>query len=127
MRTAQDEIGDDEWITQKISRSRPDINSPRPQDLGRPSAIRGRCSVERAYQLVVKGGRADEDDGVRYAKAGELRDAGFRIIPTPTVRNRNHVSISMEGDWGDTAARKFMECFSERVWFGEDGEVKPDE
>lgn len=110
-------LGDDEWIAQRISRNRPDIDSPRPQDADGVSGFRGRISPEEARRRVVKGGSPGPNDGVRYAPVGALRAAGFEVNATPNNRNRLHVSIVCLGDWDQAAAAAFVSCFSEILWF----------
>ncbi len=39
-------------------------------------------------------GVATSDDGVRYARVGDLRAKGFEVTHTPSKRNKDHTSIS---------------------------------
>lgn len=112
---------DEEWVSQKLSHSRPDIDSPRPQDFGGVSVILGRLDVESVYRLVVKAGKAASDDGVRYARVGELRAAGFEVVRAPTNRNPAHLRVERESVWSHGAAVAFVSCFSETVWFDQEG------
>jgi hypothetical protein len=56
----------------------------------------------------------------RSTTVGRLRDAGFRVIHSPTKRNRLHVSVfpplmpsGETAEWDDKMAILFDACFTE--------------
>jgi hypothetical protein len=114
-----EELDDGEWLTQRIARGRdapPEIDRPRPQDRDGVSASRGRKTPAEMYHVVRKGGHCGPDDGVRHARVGALRDAGFKVRHSPNQRNPDHVTISYPGDWDDYVALLFKQCFAVRRW-----------
>jgi hypothetical protein len=51
---------------------------------------------------------------------GRLREAGFRVVHSPTKSNRLHVSVyppliesGESAEWGDELAKCFNACFTE--------------
>ena len=117
-----EEIRDQEEVTQRVCRGRdavPEINAPRPRDMGRVSVIRGRVTPSEAYDVVRKGGTPGPDDGARYTTVAALRRAGFVVTHSPNPRNPDHVSVSYPGDWGSDVALLFKSCFAETLWKGD--------
>lgn len=56
---------------------------------------------------------------IRVTTAARLREAGFRVLHSPTKGNRLHVSVhpplteaGEPADWGDELAKLFIECFT---------------
>jgi hypothetical protein len=72
---------------------------PRPTDTDGLSATIGRLTPAQARKPVRMTGTATSDDGVRYARAGDLRAKGFQVTHTPSRRNKDHTSISYAGGW----------------------------
>lgn len=112
-----------EYISQRVYRRQGQVvllNRPRPQDVGRLSAIVGKVTPAVAYELVRGLSRRriapSGVDGVRYSTAGRLRQAGFEVCNTPSLRNPDHVSISWPGSWDAHVCQKFAECFGPVVW-----------
>jgi hypothetical protein len=68
-------------------------------------------------------GTATSDDGVRYARAGDLRAKGFEVTHTPSKRNKDHTSISYTEEWDATMEGTFNECWSDPLWHEESGGV----
>lgn len=122
-RIAAEELDDAEWISRRVVRNFPEAETMfsmlRPNEDGL-SGTRGRLTPGEAYR-VVRGskGHVNKDDGVSYATAGALRQSGFVVEHTPTLRNRDHVTISYDGDWDESVALLFKASFSEEVWHEE--------
>lgn len=114
-----DELDDDDWVSQKVSKNRPDIDSPRPQDRGGVSVSLGQMDAGSMYRLVVKAGQPSSDDGVRYAQVCDLRAAGFDVLKKPNNRNPDHARVECQSDWDHAAAVAFVSCFSKPTWFEE--------
>lgn len=125
--TAAGELGPDEFVTQYVTDPLTQVarNRLRSRDLDGLSAIRGVLTPAEAYRLVrsVAARRAPPSglDGVRYARVGDLRDAGFTVAASPTKRNQEHVSIAYPGVWTDGIAATFDGVFSEPHWHVPEG------
>ena len=118
------EIGDDEYLSQYGSRQggKPLFWSrPRPTDTDGLSATIGRLTPAEARKPVRMTGAATSDDGVRYARAGDLRAKGFEVTHTPSRRNKDHTSISHAGEWDATMEGTFNESWSDPLWHEEPG------
>lgn len=121
-----EEIADNEWLSQYGSILAVIDGEPFKGEPGRNqedlSLIRGRVSPDQAAESVSRRRKeAAPGEGVRYVRAGNLRDAGFTVMHTPTSRNKNHVSVTAEGTSGIWAAEhklRYRECFNnaEQVW-----------
>jgi hypothetical protein len=60
--------------------------------------------------LAVRGRRGDASDRVRTCTAGALRAAGFVVQNTPSLRNPDHISVTVPGGhlkWDDGQAKAF--------------------
>jgi hypothetical protein len=122
------EIGDDEYLSQYGSRQggKPLFWSrPRPTDTDGLSATIGRLTPAEARKPVRMTGAATSDDGVRYARAGDLRAKGFEVTHTPSSRNKDHTSISHAGEWDATMEGTFNESWSDPLWHEESGRGRP--
>jgi hypothetical protein len=118
------EIGDDEYLSQYGSRQggKPLFWSrPRPTDTDGLSATIGRLTPAEARKPVRMIGAATRDDGVRYARVGDLRAKGFEVTHTPSKRNKDHTSISCAGEWDATMEGTFNESWSDPLWHEESG------
>lgn len=114
-----EEIGNDETVTQRISRgpgAPPDIDAPRTKDQGKVSVQRGRKSPSEMFHIVRKGGTCSPDDGARYAVVGDLRRAGFEVTHSPTNRSKDHASVTYPADWDEAVALLFKSCMKEHLW-----------
>ncbi len=123
------EIGDEEYVSQYGSRltGQPVFwDHPRPKDRDGLSAALGKVTPAEARAPVRGSGSPTADDGVRYALVGDLRGQGFKVIHTPSQRNKDHVSISYVSEWDETMTGKFTECWSDPLWYEEPKE-SPDE
>ena len=115
-------IDDEEILTQRISRGPqgvPDIDAPRLKDRDAISLQRGHKTPREMFHTVRKAVPADatyEDEGARYARASDLRAAGFLVAHTPNRRSQDHVSITYPGDWDEDVALLFRSCFAEHAW-----------
>lgn len=113
-------IGDDEVVSHLVSRTEGGavraLASPRPVDQGRLSVVIGELTAADAVRLAFRRPAIDTD-GVRHARVGDLRAAGFEVIHTPTRMNPEHASIQAVQSWVD---RSFTECFDEIVWEASD-------
>ncbi len=69
---------------------------PRPQDRGSLSAIAGEVSPAEACSLVRLAATPSSDDGVRYARVGDLRSHGFAVSHSPSRRNPRHCQYIMK-------------------------------
>jgi hypothetical protein len=114
-------IGDDEVITQYGNlmkpneppfRSRPRFEKPE-NDV---SAMLGPATVTECAQRVTRRPALPGKDGVRHAKVGDLRAAGFTVVHSPSRGNRDHVSIELDGAWDDDEDQLFNQCWSEPEW-----------
>jgi hypothetical protein len=105
-----DNLDDDEWLTHYVFKGKPN-NAPRPQDADGVSTLRGRLPLGQAASYVRRKGLVFDGDGVRYARVGDLRAAGFVVTPTPTRRIAIHVSVSREAEWSHSEAMQFASCF----------------
>lgn len=120
------EIGDDESLSQYGSRQggKPVFwDRPRTTDIDGLSATIGRLTAAEARKLVRFIGVPTSDDGVRYARVGDLRANGFEVTHTPSRRNKDHSSTSYEGEWDATMEETFNECWSDPLWHEEPGET----
>jgi len=82
------------------------------------STILGKVSPAEAHRRVRMTGEPSRYDGVRYALVGDLRALGFVITHDPRPGNTKHVSVSYPGEWDDSVAGKFNQCFSVPFWHG---------
>jgi hypothetical protein len=122
----EDELDDDEVLTQYGNRERPPgqpfRNKPRAGKETAISPLRGRLTVDEAARAVNRHRSPREgahpDDGVRYAKVGDLRRAGVRAALSPTRLIPGHVSATLDGEarWTDDVRTGFDACFTETVW-----------
>ena len=120
------EIGDDEYLSQYGSRQggKPVFwDQPRTTDVDGLSATIGRLTPAGARGFVRFIGVPTSDDGVRYARAGDLRAKGFKVTHTPSRRNKDHASISYPGEWDATMEGTFNECWGDPLWHEEPGET----
>lgn len=117
-----DDLEDEEWVSRRVYVNEQgklvDHDRPRPdKDHGGLSAFRGRLSpAEVARKVVGRWYPPTSDDGVRYARVGDLRQAGFTVVLAPTRKSPDHVRITFWTEWGDEAAALFQRCFTEPVW-----------
>jgi len=69
----------------------------------------------REAALAVRHGRREfyQRDIVRHTTVGRLREAGFRVVSTPSKMIPHHVSVEYDGDWTDDGdvAKRFDDCF----------------
>jgi len=123
-------IGDEVWLSQRVriddGGEMEALNEPRPEDDGELSAFEGQHTAAAVYRKVRGAARrpippASNADGVRYARVGILRAAGFVVKRDPTRRNRDHLLIGRDGAWDDRAAVEFDQCFGDIVWHDESG------
>ncbi len=118
-RHAQKSVPDDAVLSQY---GRPDVESgqtfrcaPRPERETDLSLTLGRLTVEEITQLIV-GRPARPFDRVRYTTAGQLRALGLVVTSTPTSRNPNHVSVTMQDKqvpWDYGTQEAVDGCFEE--------------
>jgi hypothetical protein len=125
-------IGDEEHVSQYGSRENGEPvfwDTPRPEDTdGALSVLLGKVTPEEARRAVRRShGAMSSADGVRYARAGELRAQGFEVVHTPRRENPGHASVRLAGVWGNQAAGKFNSCFCEVKWHGEPEKEDSDE
>lgn len=116
-------ILDHEWVSQRVYLDEGDrlmiLNAPRPKDDDRLSVTVGRLSPAEMYKRVRLQARTIppcERDGVRHAKVGDLRDAGFNLIHAPSNRNPDHATVACEQEWDEQTEEKFHGCFGDLVW-----------
>lgn len=115
-------IADGEYVSQYVSREsgKPEPrNRPRPKDQDSLSVILGQVGVATAYRFVRRYGSATPDDGVRFARVGQLRERGFSVSHTPNRRNPLHASVRYRDSWDVEVSVIFDSCFSDIVWFEE--------
>ena len=98
----------------RVDGDRPIFRSgPRPGRETSQSMSVGPCSLDEIVRKVL--GRPSQDvDRVRHTTVGLLRSAGFVVTSTPTVRNRDHVSVAVPGNrvpWDDEEQARFDSCF----------------
>jgi len=110
------EIADDEYVSQYGSQQRGFQDRPRIQDTDGLSGILGELTPAEARRRVRRVGAPTGDDGVRYARVGDLRAAYFEVRHTPWPGNTLHVSIRYPSEWDDAVAGTFNRCFSDPVW-----------
>lgn len=79
------------------------------------SMILGEVDAVAAAMLVTK--HLAPGAAVRVTSVAWLREAGFRVVHSPTRGNPLHVSVFPpdDADWGDDLARRFNSCFTEGV------------
>ena len=115
-------IRDHEWVSQRVWIEHGKIiarNRPRPEkDRGAVSVIVGRLTPAEVFALVRRDPRLrpSKEDGVRYAKVVDLRQAGFIVEHAPSQRIPGHVRVTLSTVWDDHAAARFDKCFTEPVW-----------
>lgn len=117
-------ITDDEFVSQYGSRETGEAffwDRPRPKDRDGLSAMLGKVTPAEARKPVRRVGALTEDDGVRYARVGDLRKRGFIVTHTPSRGNTDHVSIRYPGAWDDDISRAFDESWSNPQWHEEGG------
>jgi hypothetical protein len=117
------EIGDDEYVSQYgslLDSPRAFRDRPRLKDLGAVSVILGRILPAQARKLVRFAGAPAKEDGVRHARVGDLRRAGFVVGHAPSGRNPDHARVRYAAvEWDDEVAGRFRSCFTEPVWYEE--------
>lgn len=123
-------IGDAEIVTHHSHMRGQYVNAPR---LGvgenEVSLMRGALTRAEACSQRIGGGMAAPTDvamaGVRYAKAGDLRAAGFALVHTCGRKGESygHVSVvwpdgnpldQQESDWPLPVQKAFGACFTEQ-------------
>lgn len=110
-------IGNDEWLTQ-AGDVFPSGGYNFPHALRTEeemSLILGVLPPTAACDIRAAGERRrrTDRDAARHARAGRLRDLGFRIEHTPDPMNEDHVSAYWEdGVWDEKAAGMFCRAFS---------------
>ena len=109
------EIDDLETVTQFGTRDGGFRNWPRAMEED-VSVLIGRLTVEQSARLVRRRGGVARGDGVRYARAGALRHAGFAVRHTPTRSIVVHASVESSGVWDDEARMRFDRVFSEPIF-----------
>lgn len=62
---------------------------------------------------ILVGRKPSENDAVRYARVGDLRQAGFQVRHTPSRRNPDHASVEWIGEWSNSVAARFDLCFGD--------------
>lgn len=79
------------------------------------SMILGEVDASAAAMLVTK--HLNPGATVRVTTVARLREAGFRVVHSPTRGNSLHVSVHPPDDaeWSDDLARRFNSCFTERA------------
>jgi hypothetical protein len=116
------EIRDEEYVSHYGSRltGQPVFRDrPREKDHGALSAILGQVTAAEARRRVRQAGSPTGDDGVRYARVGDLRAQGFTVTHSPWPRNTRHVSIRYPGGWDNEVAGTFNACFGTPQWHEE--------
>lgn len=114
-------LDDGEWVSHYGRRQEglPDFHDgPRPeQDKGELSLVRGKRDAQETAQMVMHWREPPFDDAlVRHAQVGRLRDADFLVEHTPSLKNREHVSISLPGKphtWPEKAKADLRACFED--------------
>ena len=120
----EDELGNDEWLTQYGNRDyppdQPFRHRPREGKETRISLVAGRLSVDDVARKVNRHRTegAMPGDGARYVRVGVLRDAGFLVEASPSRLIPDHVSVGLagEGDWTEDVSARLDGCFSETMW-----------
>lgn len=111
-------IGDDEWLTQygtlhPITSDEVFPHEPRWNQENDLSMLWGWLSVAEATAAVRGRHPTPDRDAVRYTTAGTLRAEGFTVEHTPRLRNRNHVSVTLNGDWDASMCQALDASFTE--------------
>ena len=108
----EDELSDDEALTQFVFARNPPQDRPRPGDLDGLSLLRGALTANEAAGYVRRHvNAAYDDDRVRYTYVGRLRAAGFEVVAAPSKRIAIQVSVSRGAGWSDQARADFNACF----------------
>ena len=108
----EDELSDDEALTQFVFARNPPQDRPRPGDLDGLSLLRGALTANEAAGYVRRHvNSAYDDDTVRYTYVGQLRAAGFEVVAAPSKRIAIQVSVSRGAGWSDQACSDFNACF----------------
>ena len=124
-------IVDDEILTHHTKRRGQYIHAPRPEipDEAEVSVMRGRLTKAQASAQRNRGVPAHPADvgraGVRYARAGDLREKGFAVIHTCGRKGEayGHVSVvwpdanrldAQDRDWPVSVQEAFAACFTEQ-------------
>lgn len=110
------DVGDLEALAQFGSRKGGFRNHPRATESD-VSVLVGRLTVEEAT-VFVRGRPPDPGDGVRYARAGALRKAGFSVTHTPSRSIPVHASVEFPGVWDHGVESRFDRSFSEPMFYG---------
>jgi hypothetical protein len=122
-----EDLDDEDWVSQygtihmpisgKPFKGRPPIDG----DSLELSLLVGKLTPDEAARTVnprrVQG--AMPGDGVRHARVGKLRSAGFLVWRSPTRRIPGHVSvmpIDCGTSWSDDESLRFDDCFESQVW-----------
>lgn len=112
-------IPDQAWLTQYGKRWSPEVSDfrcrPRTGLETDISVLTGLLAPEEATKLVT-GRSATRSDAVRFARAGELKAAGFFVASTPTKRIPNHASVTVPGGhvpWSEDQVLAFEFCWQE--------------
>lgn len=70
----------------------------------------GKMDPQQALSYIASHKSVSDHDSVRYFQVGDLRERGYVITHTPTLKNPYHISVSAPGD-----------C-DPRKWWSEQGE-----
>jgi hypothetical protein len=123
-------ISDDEILTHHTPERGQYANAPRLSVLeDEISLIRGEIGIKEACSRRIGGGMPAPTDvakaGVRYARAGDLRGAGFAVIHTCTRKGEDYGHVSavwpdadplnqQEKTWPPYVQKAFAACFTEQ-------------
>ena len=112
----EDELSDDEALTQFVFARTPPQDRPRPGDRDAVSLLRGALTANEAAGYARRNvNSADHDDLVRYTYVGRLRTAGFEVVAAPSKRIAIHVAVSRTNGWSEQARAVFNGCFIQDV------------
>lgn len=121
------EISNDEYVSQRVHIDDDGqliiLNAPRLKDNDRLSGTLGQRSAADMQKRVRRHPIPPcEKDGVRYARVGTLRDAGFTLEHAPNSRNPEHATLRWASVWDERVAGIFNGCFSAPLWHAEEQE-----
>jgi hypothetical protein len=111
---AEDELSDDEPLTQYVFARNSPQDRPRLRESDGLSLLRGALTANEAAGFVrLHVNSAYDDDTVRYTYVGRLRAAGFEVVATPSKRIAIQVSVRQRAGWSDQTCAAFNACFLE--------------
>lgn len=110
-------LANEAWATQYGTRSQGFSTKPKTGQTAL-SLSEGQRDLAFMCRAVGAANRKNkQNQGVRFARVGDLRSAGFLVCRDPIhPDNPEHLVVQFLADWGENEERVFDECFIDPVW-----------